>query len=143
VSRVHAGLLPALVPQVRQALTILAKLPGMPTRVNEDATTYLPYVPAPRGADVALLRIEAGQTRHVVADVVTDAFSGSPECEGGPLREDALAAAYWLIGSEPVTDDPEMTAAAAARWTALRALPAGEAAARVAAVRKAALECTR
>ncbi|KUL34556.1 hypothetical protein [Actinoplanes awajinensis] len=153
VSRVHAGLLPELVGPAREALTVLAKLPGGPTRVHEDNTTYLPFVPAPQTADTALLRIEVGAGGHldepstVLPETVIAAFTGPYECEKGPSWAQARAAGYWLVGQEPPTavsefDDPERAAEARALWAQLRALPAEQATAKVLAIRADALKCT-
>jgi hypothetical protein len=64
-----------------------------------------------------------------------------PQPYHGPA---ARAAAYWLMEREP-PDDPyepaETNAATRALWRQLRDLPEQEAAARVAAVRVAALAC--
>ncbi|BCJ43413.1 hypothetical protein GCM10010168_42770 [Actinoplanes ianthinogenes] len=141
VSRVHEGLLPDVVPQARAALTVLAKLPGAPTRVSEDNTTYLPYVPAPRTADVALVPIRTGHISDLTPEIVVAAFARSYDCEQGPAWADSLAAAYWLLGRKPVSDEPDVAADAVSRWEQLRALPATQATAQIAAVRKAALEC--
>ncbi len=141
VSRVHEGLLPEIVPQARQALTILAKLPGAPTRVHEDNTTYLPYIPAPRGADVALVSITAGETGDLTTKIVTSVFASPNDCDKGPEWADTLAAAYWLIGREPVAEAPDVAADAVTRWQELRKLPAEQAQAKVTAIRDAALGC--
>ncbi|GIF08373.1 hypothetical protein [Actinoplanes siamensis] len=141
VSRVHEGLLPEVVPQAREALTVLAKLPGMPSRVHEDTTTYLPYVPAPRTADVALVTIRGGKTGDLTSKIVTGVFARSYDCEKGPDWADTLAAAYWLIGRTPVAEEPDVAADALIRWRELGKLPAGEAAARVTAIRDAAVGC--
>ncbi|MFI1993874.1 hypothetical protein [Actinoplanes sp. NPDC020271] len=150
VSRVHEGLLPTIVPQAREALTILAKLPGTPTQVHEDNTTYLPYRPAPRSADVALVPIRTGyesldgtsdEIGNLMPKIVVAAFASPYDCDKGPARPDTLAAAYWLIGRQPVFEEPDTAADAVIRWQALRDLPADQAAAKVTAIRAAALEC--
>ncbi|GAA2846417.1 hypothetical protein Acy02nite_48360 [Actinoplanes cyaneus] len=153
VSRVHEGLLPEIVPRAREALTILAKLPGTPTQVHEDNTTYLPYVPAPRAADVALVPIRAGKTSDLTAKIVISVFASPYDCDKGPAWPDALAAAYWMIGRQPVADAPDdapdvipdvapdVIADAVIRWQELRELPADQATAKVSAVRDAALRC--
>jgi hypothetical protein len=145
VSRVHEGLLPDLVPQAREALTLLAKVPGLPTRVHEDNSTYLPYAPAPRSADVALVRIKAGETGDLTAKIVVSALAAPYECQTGPAWPDTLAAAYWLIGRQPVAAEPDADADADAdavvRWQELRALPADQAIARVTAIRAAVVAC--
>ncbi|WIM96347.1 hypothetical protein ACTOB_008537 [Actinoplanes oblitus] len=142
VSRVHEGLLPQVVPQARAALALLARLPGGPTRVNEDTTTYIPYVPAPRNAGVALVPIRNGEMDDLTQEIVIAAFAGSYDCPNGPDWRDSLAAAYLLIGRQPVTEEADDTAAAVVRWQQLRALPAGQATARLVAIRQAAVGCT-
>ena len=151
VSRVHSGLLPEVTPRAREGLAVLAKLPGAPTRVVEDTTTFIPTVFPRWQPDVVLLRVEAGPDAHlldpggVVAKVVSGAFAGAPTCENTAGPVETLAATYWLIGREPVADDfydPADSAAAADLWRTLRQLPAGEAEARVAALRRAAVTCS-
>ncbi|GAA4594669.1 hypothetical protein BJY16_001391 [Actinoplanes octamycinicus] len=141
VSRVHQGLLPDVVPQAREALTVLTRLPGAPTRVNEDNSTYLSDVPAPRSPDVALVRIRTGRTADLTAQIVVAAFERPYDCDNGPDFEDSLAAGFWLIGEPPVHEDPDTTAGARLRWQQLRALPAAQAKAEVAAIRQSALTC--
>lgn len=143
VSRVHEKLLPEVVPQAREALTILAKLPGTPTRVHEDNTTFLPYIPAPMSADVVLVPITTGKATDLTEKIVVEAFARPYDCEKGPEWADTLAAAYWLIGREPVADAaPDVAADAKVRWQALRDLPADQAAAQATKIRAAALGCT-
>lgn len=141
VSRVHEGLLPAIVPQAREALTLLAKLPGSPTQVHEDNTTYLPYVPAPRTPDVALVPITTGKTGDLLPKILVEVFARPYDCDKGPERPDTLAAAYWLIGREPVAEEPDVAADAVLRWQELRKLPTAEAQAKVTAIRDAAQGC--
>jgi hypothetical protein len=151
VSRVHAGLLPEVVPQARQALTALAKLPGAPTQVHEDTTVYLPDLPAPRSADITLVPIEVGAGGHltgkadVTAGMVAGAFDTWSGCDGEPRLEEAQAAAFWLLERAPVAfapvEDQELAASAVTGWQELRDLPADKATAKVAALRQAALAC--
>lgn len=151
VSRVHSGLLPEVSPRAREGLAILAKLPGAPTQVQEDTTTYGPMVYAPWHEDVALLNVEAGPNGHLMDEagvpvrVVSAAFASPPNCDKQAGAAEQLAAAYLLIGSEPVagtTADQEIIAKARELWQGLRALPAGEATARVVALRRAAVSCS-
>jgi hypothetical protein len=151
VSRVHSGLLSEVSPQARKGLTILATLPDAPAQVNEDTTTYIPAVYPPWHEDVVLLRVEAGPDAHllnadgVLADVVVGAFASPPRCERSAGLTEKLAAAYWLIGREPVvgeTYEPANIATAVQLWQSLRRLPVGEAKARVVALRRAALACS-
>jgi hypothetical protein len=151
VSRVHSGLMSEVSPPARDGLAILAKLPGAPTQVHEDTTTYVPEVHPPWHEDVVLLRVEVGRNGHlmnadgVLADVVTGAFASPPRCDKSAGLEEKLAAAYWLLGREPVageTHEPADIAAAVQLWQNLRRLPGSEAKARVVALRRAALNCS-
>jgi hypothetical protein len=151
VSRVHSGLLSEVTPQAREGLAILAKLPGAPTRVHEDTTTYFPDVYPSWHADVVLLRIEVGPNGHLLnedgalADVVAAAFASPPRCEKSAGLAERLAAAYWLMGREPVageTNEPADIATAVQLWQSLRQLPDDEAKARVVALRRAAVNCS-
>ena len=141
VSRVHTGLLGEVAGPAREALTVLAKLPAAPTQVHEDTTTYVPIVYPPWHDDVVLLRIDAGPDGHladrggVLAEVVAGAFASRGDCDHSAGPDERLAAAYWLIGRQP--DAP---GDAVKLWQGLRQRP--DAAARVAALRQAALGCT-
>ncbi|MDI6098993.1 hypothetical protein QLQ12_10310 [Actinoplanes sp. NEAU-A12] len=150
VGRVHSGLLSAVTAPAREGLAALAKLPGAPTLVHEDTTTYFPDVYPQWRTDVTLVRVNAGASGHVVdkggvrGAVVTGAFASPPGCEESAPAPDRFAAAYWLIGREPLMGDfyePEEVAEAMRLWNDLRRLPEGEAQARVAALRQAALAC--
>jgi hypothetical protein len=152
VSRVHSGRLAEVTPVAREGLAMLAKLPGAPTRVHEDTTTYFPDVYPQWNADVVLLPIEAGPDGHlddkagVPAEVVSGAFAGPPGCEKQPGPAERLAAAGWLIGREPAAGDAfdpaEIATDAAELWRNLRELPDSEAMARVTALRRAAVNCS-
>ena len=77
--------------------------------------------------------------------MVSAAFQTPPQCDRPTASADSLAAAYWLIGTQPVANgeaDPADVTEAVARWEALRAAPAAEAQAHVVALRTAALTCT-
>ncbi|BAL89544.1 hypothetical protein AMIS_43240 [Actinoplanes missouriensis 431] len=150
VSRVHSGLLPEIAGPAREALTIMAKLPGAPTRVHEDTTTYRPDVHPEPDPAVALLRVEVGTDGHVkdrdglLAEVVAGAFRNPPSCDDPGLQTDQLAAAYWLIGREPVISaeyPADVGAEIVALWSRLRELPQDEAQSRVVALRAAGQRC--
>lgn len=147
VSRVHSGLLDELVPPAREALAALAKLPGAPTGVHEDTTTYVPDNFPQWHDEIVLFRFDVRPDTHLdggVVDVVSAAFATPPQCDHGSDMAQRLAAAYWLLGrpSTPAGDhDPAQLTEAEARWKALSALPADQALARVAALRHAALTC--
>ncbi|WP_127503927.1 hypothetical protein [Actinoplanes solisilvae] len=156
VARVKAHLLPALAPLARQGLAVLAKMPGPPAEVHEDRFDYFAGDrPAPSG-DVVTITVDVdkhGGLAHPAA-VVTGVVFGlgverTGECPGSGSVE--RAAAYYLLGREPVSDvgvvpnttgeDPELNADAVTLWRGLRALPPAEATARVTAVRDALAAC--
>jgi hypothetical protein len=151
LSRVHAGLLPEAAPLARQALALLAKLPEPPTTVHEDTTTFYPDTSPPRRLDVVLMPVRADTEGHLAgqADLLPRmlyaAGANMNGCRGSASTEVSRAAGYWLLGREPVADDAgepaEINAEAVRLWQGLQRLPAKEAAARVAAVRRAAVAC--
>jgi hypothetical protein len=150
ISRMHAGLLPEVAPLARQGLARLAKLPGAPTTAAENVNTFLDEHAQPYRADTVLFRVEVGADGHLaerdqfLPRMLDAAGVSADACPAGHDRAVSRAAAYWLLDREP-TDDRDGTAEAnneaRALWQELRRLPAGEAAARVAAVRAAALSC--
>ena len=160
VSRAHEKLLPEVTAPAREALAVLKKLPGGPTRVHEDTSAFPDTYPEFH-ADTVLLRVDADREGHlankpnVLADVVTGAFSGPPACADAPSWVDQLAAAHWLMGTRPMPPpeaDPaglpqpshaseDASVEAAEVWQRLRALPEDEATSRVAALRQAAVNC--
>jgi hypothetical protein len=159
VSRAHEKLLPEVTAPAREALTVLKKLPGAPTRVHEDTSAYPDTYPEFR-ADTVLLRVDAdpkghlANRRNVLTDAVTAAFGGPPNCDNAPAYADQLAAAHWLLGTKPAPLDPDLTGRPAPGyaiedasveatevWQQLRAVPEEEAMSRVAALREAAVNC--
>jgi len=152
VSRVHSGLLTEVTAPAREGLAVLAKLPDAPTTVHEDTTVYFPDNFPPRRADAVLLNVEAGDDAHLAdrtevrVEVVAGAFASPPDCELGVDPADRMAAAHWLIGSEPAKagadSDPADGTRAVQLWNDLRRLPADKAKALVVALRQAAVNCT-
>jgi hypothetical protein len=150
VSRVHTGLLAEVTGPARAGLAALAKLPGAPQEMHEDTTTYPDYDP-PFRADVVLLRVEAGSNGHlanragVAAEVAAGAFASQPDCDKRADVTDTLAAAFWLLGREPVAPneiyDPTLIAEAREQWNSLQQLPPQEVTARLVALRQAAAAC--
>ncbi|NHC46981.1 hypothetical protein [Motilibacter aurantiacus] len=159
VSRAHQTLLPEVTGPAREALAVLQRMPGAPTRVHEDTFAYPDTYPEFR-TDTVLLRVAAGRTGqlankpNVLVDVVSGAFSSPPACQNPPASADQLAAAHWLMGTEPLAPDREplgrpdpgyvvedASVEAAEVWAHLRALPRDEAASRVGALREAAVNC--
>ena len=150
VTRVHAGLLPEVTAPAREGLAFLAKLPGAPTEVHQDTTTYGSDIYPAWRTDVSLLRVETGPDGHlkdratVAADVVAGAFASPPGCEKSAGYAETLAVAAWLTGREPVGSeysDPALVTEAGELAAGLRKLPADEARARVQALRRDAANC--
>lgn len=157
VTRVHANVLDALTPLARQGLSVLAKMPDAPTQVHEDRRAYLIEDTPARDADVITIVVridDHGGLAHPDAVVPEMVFGlgtgyGDPECERNGAVE--RAAAYHLLGREPVSDvgvipemieeEPQLNAEAVALWQGLQKLPAPEALTRVTAVRDAILAC--
>lgn len=151
VMRAHAGLLAEVTPPAREGLAALRKLPGAPTTVHEDSSVYPPDNLPAWQADVALLPVTIGRDGHladrdgVVGKVVAGAFGSPPTCENYVGMADRTAAAYWLLGREPVPYDvwdTEGHTIAVGLWNDMRQLPEDEAMARVVALRQAARDCT-
>ncbi|GAA2511940.1 hypothetical protein [Winogradskya humida] len=152
VGRVHSGLLSEVTSPAREGLAVLAKLPGAPTQVHEDTTTFLPDAYPTWHDDVVLLRVETGPDGHLLnskavqVEVVSGAFSSPPQCEKPASYADTMAAAFWLMGQEPKADllvaAPEEIDEVATVWQGLQALPAAEAQSQLQALRKAALTCS-
>ncbi|MEV4384201.1 hypothetical protein AB0J68_00500 [Micromonospora sp. NPDC049580] len=157
VTRVHANVLDALTPLARQGLSVLAKMPNAPTQAHEDRRAlFLEDAPA-RDADIVTIDVridDHGGLAHPDAVVPEMVFGlgtgyGNGECERNGAVE--RAAAYHLLGREPVSDvgvipemieeDPQLNAEAVTLWQGLQKLPAPEAIARVTAVRDAILAC--
>ncbi|AGZ40193.1 hypothetical protein [Actinoplanes friuliensis] len=150
VSRVHSALLGEVTPRAREALQILAKLPGAPTQAHED-TTYYPDSFPPRRTDTVLIPVEADDKGHladpdtVVPRMLDAAGANGIGCEQPADLVVTRAAGSWISGREPVAtyeyEDPSINPAAVQLWEKLRSLPEADAAARVSAVRQAVLAC--
>ncbi|MEU8209145.1 hypothetical protein AB0B85_08080 [Micromonospora sp. NPDC049044] len=157
VTRVNANVLDALTPLARQGLAVLAKMPDAPTQVYEDRRAYLIEDAPARDADIVTIVVridDHGGLAHPDAVVPEMVFGlgtgyGNPECERNGAVE--RAAAYHLLGREPVSDvgvipemieeEPQLNAEAVTLWQGLQKLPAPEAMSRVTAVRDAILAC--
>lgn len=156
VSRVHARLLPEVVPTAREALARLARLPDPPTAVHEDTTTFHPTTRPPRRADVVLMSVRVDRAGHfvnrhgILAQMMYAAGADQADCPRHDGDNAAgLAVQAWLLDRAPAYEfadstmhvDGPMDPQAVALWQTLRRLPEKEAAARVAAVRRAAAAC--
>jgi hypothetical protein len=153
VSRIHAGLLPEMVPPARQALALLAKLPDAPTTVEEDTYTFHPDTFPAWRADTLRISVRVDKSGHlgdqdwVVPELLGRAFRGPDDCDNGSETV-SRAAAAWLMGREPrpdhgITEEPQVNAEAVTLWQGLRRLPEPQALARVAAVHRAAVACEK
>jgi len=154
VAAVHRASLATVAPEAERALTLLAKLPGAPTRAVEwRATEVYEFgaadpagVPVPPGAAQFPFDEETGgPDSHLVEDMV---WGGGVPLQGCKDPDDvALAAAgAWLLGRDNITTDglaPGSSTSSDVRdvLRTLRAAPAAEQTRRVAAVRDAARAC--
>jgi hypothetical protein len=150
VRRVHADYLPVLTGPAREALALMRKLPSPPTSVVEypDPDTY-----EPDSADVVPYFLDLPRrTDPEQVKLAVLAGAGTPVCVPGSgwSSTDALSAhivtAAWFTGElAPVPGTRFLWDAARDRvrrvWDDLRALPATEQTARVAAYRAASLAC--
>ncbi|MCM4082766.1 hypothetical protein [Paractinoplanes hotanensis] len=141
VARIHSGVLDEVTPPARAALAKLARLPGAPSRAVE----HLDWdSKVDQSADVVLIPLVIGDDGHarepgklegyMVRDLGVVPFVCPGEAPGTD-RAVVEAASAWLLGTEP--EQPE----ARSLWQRLTKLDEREAAARVAAVRRAILAC--
>ena len=148
VARVHSGVLDEVTPPARAAMATLARLPNGPSRAQEDLggarqtadTLLIPLTIGDDGHATDLDRIEG----YMLRDVGVVPFV-CPRDTTGPDQAVTDAATAWLLGTDPERADGESAAEAfRARdlLRTLRGLDQREAAARVAAVRRAILACS-
>jgi hypothetical protein len=166
VRRVHRAALDGLREPAREALAILsAKLPQAPTRVVE---AYFPLDPAsgsplPPRPDTLYAEVSTDNMGRIAVPARDTLWAllmgaGTQPCDNAPpfpsqerTRSDAarLVAAAWLLDEKPLSPSdrpdvwgwlPDQTLSRPA-YEALRALPADEQRARVAALREAELAC--
>ncbi|MBL7253172.1 hypothetical protein [Paractinoplanes lichenicola] len=138
VARMHSGVLDEVTPPARAALAKLARLPGAPTRAIEQVDTQSRVVDQP--ADVLLIPVAIADDGHAMYDgrleelmlynVGVTPFV-CPDDSPGTDEAVVEAATAWLTGT-PAADDLSRD---------LQELDEREAATRVAAVRRAILNC--
>jgi hypothetical protein len=143
VARVHSGVLDEVTPPARAALAKLARLPGAPSKAEEDLGQY---------PDSLLIPLTIGDDGHANHVDRLDAIMLSnvgvlpfvcPDESPGPGAAVVDAATSWLLGTEPAQPHGGNGATGARElWLALRNLDEQEAAARVGAVRRAILTCS-
>jgi hypothetical protein len=151
VARVHSGVLDEVTPPARAALAKLSRLPDAPTRAEEDLVT----VPgAGLSRDRLLIPVTIGDDGHVIYLDRLESFMldnvgvrqfACPDDTSGPEQAVVYAATAWLAGTESAQlISPTITAPGRARdlWLGLSDLDERDAAARVAAVRRAVLTCS-
>jgi len=158
VTAVHAHELDDVAPAARRALTLLAKLPGAPTRAVEwradavgvgDPAQF--WGPEPRAEPGTVLFALGGYGAPSAADVTASILNGAGTTMNGCEPGDEVAtgaAGAWLMGTDtlPLRDAgwpyPEDTdAEIRATVGALRKLPEKEQLRRVTALRDAANAC--
>ncbi|MGK5682895.1 hypothetical protein [Actinoplanes sp. URMC 104] len=158
VTQAHAYALGDAAPQVREALALLGKLPGAPTRAVEWRADEV-YQPGESDWDgTGTTRPEPGTVNFdlgldgggsLVESIVAGAGTTWNGCRGGGRDLVAMhAAGAWLLGKDELTgvDDglryyPEMRQDVRDTVRELRALPAQEQLRRVTALRDASLAC--
>ncbi|MFF5076610.1 hypothetical protein ACFY36_06135 [Actinoplanes sp. NPDC000266] len=151
LTAVHSRELADVTPQVRRALTLLAKLPGAPTQAVEwrAATVSVPGEPEPAGlpAPAGAVVFTLDPDTDLVDSIVRGAGTANRGCLAGdePDSVAEAAAGAWLLGADDLPG-PSWEGAAfhdqvrdAVRQ--LKALPAPEQTQRVTALRDAAAAC--
>jgi len=156
VSRAHEDRLAALAGPGREALAMLAKLPGAPTRIEEQTAPDSVTEPPRRDPGVVYLDIQRDQKLLTAsaADLRTEVLAGAglPSCQRlstGDLADlggRMIAAAYFTGELRPL---PEYStsyfrvqpAPVVQAWEKFRALPADVQFARIVALRHVLLTC--
>ncbi|MET0426519.1 MAG: hypothetical protein ABW046_21810 [Actinoplanes sp.] len=159
VTAVHAHVLPAVVPEIRRALGLLAKLPGAPQRVEEWRTATVwepglddheqPVVPVAPGTLRVDLDLENSQ--QVSPYLVQNIVNGAGTTWSGCFPEDDVAraaAGAWLMDADDLTlgtgwydQGPEFHDQVKDAVRRLRSLPPAEQTRRVTALRDAGATC--
>ncbi|MDG4788867.1 hypothetical protein O7626_23565 [Micromonospora sp. WMMD1102] len=159
VTAVHAYALPGIVPDVRRALTALAKLPGAPTRAAEfrpgtagtfSSNQFWTGKPTTEPGTV-LFVLELAGTSRTDPDLTASIVFGAGTRWNGCAQDDEVAkaaAGAWLLGTDDLRivedgweypDDLRQEIRNTVRQ--LRALPETEQLRRVTALRDAANRC--
>ncbi|MEV7045491.1 hypothetical protein [Amycolatopsis sp. NPDC051061] len=156
VSRAHEDRLAALAGPGREALALLAKLPGAPTRIEEQVAPVSVFDPPARDPGVVYLDFQVNDVLLTAnADDLRLAVlsgTGLPSCDhpyGGSLADlgaRMITAAYFTGELKPL---PEFAARWILReagpveqaWATFRALPADVRFSRIVAVRQVFLTC--
>ncbi|MFI7545090.1 hypothetical protein [Actinoplanes sp. NPDC049599] len=142
VARVHSGVLDEVTPPARAALAKLARLPGAPSRAEEDLSPMRQVGEYPDSMLVPLTIGDDGHVNHrdrlesIMLDNVGVLPFVCPDEATGPDAAVVDAATSWLLGTAA------HTARAGDLLLTLRGLDEQEAAARVGAVRRAILTCS-
>jgi hypothetical protein len=155
LSRLHADSLGALAPPGREALALLAKLPGAPTRIEEQIAANRPDVAPQRAADVVHLDFQRDDLRTADAATLRLAVlagAGLPSCNGWsrPTLPDQAArmitAAYFTGELKQLPEYggswlKDKLGTIERLWATFRALPPDVQLTRVAAARQVLLTC--
>nr|WP_042187198.1 ABC transporter permease [Kibdelosporangium sp. MJ126-NF4]CEL17886.1 hypothetical protein [Kibdelosporangium sp. MJ126-NF4]CTQ90890.1 hypothetical protein [Kibdelosporangium sp. MJ126-NF4] len=149
VSRLHEDKLAEAVGPAREALTKLAKLPGGPATAVEARIGMFEVDTLPSSGDTAYFLIDTfGFPKNVQRTILAGPYKG--RCENGMTGYDKTEAkravvASWLDGEPRPVAPRELTPGAAdiagKLWDEVRALPADQQPARIAALRAEAREC--
>jgi hypothetical protein len=155
VSRLHAAVLPQVTAPAREALALLARLPGEAT----SATERLTYDPADR-TNTAWMTFDdldrkgalSAEGIQLVQNEILSVGAAGRDCpESARDADNAIArqvGVAWLRGEppapsalDPSLSDPESQAKAQSAWKALTSLPKSTQRNRVSASRQAAANC--
>jgi len=156
LSNLHADHLAALAEPGREALALLAKLPGAPTRIEERTAVTLVDQPPKRDAGVVYLNFQRDDAL-LTADAATLrlavlAGAGAPSCDGWGRPSFPDQAARMIMAAHftgELKQLPEFggrsfrdrLGTVEQAWTTFRALPPDVRLAHVAAARQALLTC--
>lgn len=157
VSRMHADRLPVVAQAGREALELLSRLPGAPTRVEEDTDPLWNDVLPKRSADVvylnyqsdsALLGADVRQTRDALLENAGVPRCAAPNMGGG--AEDALKAITLAHFTGALVKPPTVPESiwgytrtmAETGWDRFRAQPEDVRWERIASARQAMLDCS-
>lgn len=155
LSRLHAGSLATLATPGREALALLARLPGAPARIEERITASRPDVPPERAADVVYLDFQRDDL--ATADAATLrlavlAGAGLPSCTGWsratfPDQAARMITAAYFTGELKLLPEyggswfKDKLGVTGQLWATFRALPPDVQLTRVAAARQVLLTC--
>lgn len=154
VTRLHGDRLPVVTTAATQALRLLARVPGAPTRVDEETASVAAQHPS-RDPGVVFVDLQSSpELQTADADALRLAMvagAGVPSCYqyfdiSGPDEIARTVSAAWFTGElrplpEREWDWSSTEATARSAWEILRRLPPATQLARITAMRQVLLSC--